>query len=116
MSASCQNEGFRELLKILEPRYSIISRRELTNNVISELFSDLKEKKKKSCEGQNWEYMAVTTNWAVENGEQKRFEMKNALLEVEEFTDSAHAYNIRKSVSILSGLKFIYNNLKYHMF
>ena len=127
-----ENEGFRELLKILEPRYSIISRKELTNNVIPELFSDLKEKIKKSLEssesrvnfttdmwkweGQNREYMMVTAHWAVENGEQKRFEMKNALLEVEEFTDSAHAYNIRKSVSILSRLKFIYNNLKYHMF
>jgi hypothetical protein len=39
-----ENEGFRELLKILEPQYSIISRRKLTNNVIPELFSDLKEK------------------------------------------------------------------------
>ena len=93
--------------------------RELTNNVIS----DLEEKIKKSlessesqvnfttdmwkCEGQNREYMTVTAHWAVENGEQKHFEMKNALLEVEEFTDSTHMYNIRKSVSI---------NLKYHMF
>ncbi|CAB3990053.1 ---NA--- [Paramuricea clavata] len=33
------------------------------------------------CEGQNREYMTVTAHCAVENGEQKCFEMKNALLE-----------------------------------
>ena len=130
-----ENDGFRELLKLLEPRYSMISRRELANTVVPEIFSALKEKIKKSLElsksgvnfttdmwkseGQNREYMAVTAHWAVENDEQKCFEIKNALLDVEEFTDSAHVYNIRKSVS---NLKFIYllfnnnNNVKCHMF
>ncbi len=130
-----ENDGFRELLKLLEPRYSMISRRELANTIVPEIFSALKEKVKKSLElsksgvnfttdmwkseGQNREYMAVTAHWAVQNDEQKCFEIKNALLDVEEFTDSAHAYNIRKSVS---NLKFIYllfnnnNNVKCHMF
>ncbi|CAB3980179.1 zinc finger BED domain-containing 4 [Paramuricea clavata] len=49
------------------------------------------------CEGLNREYMTVTTHWAVENDKQKSFEIKNALLEVEEFSDSAHTYNIRKA-------------------
>ena len=78
-----ENEGFRELLKILEPQYSIISRRKLTNNVIPELFSDLKEKNLKIVRvvGKSGElynrHVEVrrpeSAHWAVENGEQKHF-------------------------------------------
>ena len=123
-----ENEGFRELLKILEPRYPIISRKELTQTVVPEIFSDIKQKVKLSlegsksrvnfttdmwkCEGQNREYMTVTAHWAVENDEQKSFEIKNALLEVEEFSDSAHAYNIRKAASA-SKYRLYIDNLKY---
>ncbi len=57
------------------------------------------------CEGQNREYMTVTAHWAVEDEELKCFHVKNAFLVVEEFLDSAHAYNIRKSV----GVKNIYS-------
>ncbi|CAB4002875.1 Hypothetical predicted protein [Paramuricea clavata] len=53
------------------------------------------------CKGQNREYITVTAHWAVENGEQKRFEMKNALLELQKFTHSAHTYNIRKSLRLV---------------
>ena len=109
-----ENEGFIQLLRVLEPRYSMISRKELTKTVVPEIYSELKAKVKQSlslsesrvnfttdmwkCEGQNREYMTVTAHWAVEDPERKSFEIKNALLEVEEFSDSAHAYNIRKSV------------------
>ena len=110
-----ENKGFRELLRILEPRYSMVSRKDLTKAVIPEIYSELKEKVKQSlhlsescvnfttdmwkCEGQNREYMTVMAHWAVEDPEKKSFAIKNALLEVEEFSDSMHAYNIRKSVS-----------------
>ena len=109
-----ENEGFIHLLRVLEPRYSMISRKELTKTVVPEIYSELKAKVKQSlslsesrvnfttdmwkCEGQNREYMTVTAHWAVEDPEKKSFEIKNALLEVEEFSNSAHAYNIRKSV------------------
>ncbi len=36
-----ENEGFRELLQLLEPRYPMISRRELANTVVPEIFSAL---------------------------------------------------------------------------
>ena len=110
-----ENEGFRELLRILEPRYSMVSRKDLMKTVVPEICSELKEKVKQSldlsesrvnfitdmwkCEGQNREYMMATAHWAVEDPEKKSFVIKNALLEVEEFSDSMHAYNIRKSVS-----------------
>ena len=109
-----ENEGFIQLLGVLEPRYSMISRKELTKTVVPEIYSELKAKVKQSlslsesrvnfttgmwkCKGQNREYMRVTAHWAVEDPEKKSFEIKNALLEVEELSDSAHAYNIRKSV------------------
>ena len=44
-------------------------------------------------------------HWVVEDDQLKCFMVKNALLVVEEFLDSAHAYNIRKSV----GIKNIYS-------
>ena len=103
-----ENEGFIQLLRVLEPRYSIISRKELTKTVVPEIYSELKAKVKQSlslsecrvkftmdmwkCEGQNREYMTVTAHWAIEDPEKKSFERKNALLEVED------TYNIRKSV------------------
>ena len=109
-----ENEGFRELMRVLEPRYSIVSRRELTNVVVPEIYDDLEGKIKKSIqssksginfttdmwkwEGQNREYMTVTAHWVVENSDLTAFEVKNALLVVEEFLNSAHSYNIRKSV------------------
>jgi hypothetical protein len=65
------------------------------------------------CEGQNREYMTVTAHWAVENDEQKSFEIKNALLEEEEFPDSAHTYNIRKAVNA-SKYRLYIDNMKYH--
>jgi hypothetical protein len=124
-----ENEGFRQLLKILEPQYPIISRKELTQTVVPEIFSDIKQKVKLSlqgsksrvnfttdmwkCEGQNREYMTVTAHWAVENDKQKSFEITNALLEVEESSDSACAYNIRKAVSASKHRLYI-DNLKYH--
>jgi hypothetical protein len=32
-----ENEGFRELMRVLEPRYAIVSRKELTNVVSQKL-------------------------------------------------------------------------------
>jgi hypothetical protein len=46
-----ENEGFRELLKILEPRYPIISRKELTETVVPENFSRYKAKSKTFARG-----------------------------------------------------------------
>ena len=108
-----ENEGFRELMRVLEPRYSIVSRRELTNVVVPEIYDDLEGKIKKSiqssksginfttdmwkCEGQNREYMTVTAHWVVENSDLTAFEVKNALLVVEEFLNSAHSYNTRNT-------------------
>ena len=43
----------------------------------------------------------VTAHWVVENSDLTAFEVKNALLVVEEFLNSAHSYNIRKSVGKL---------------
>ena len=93
----------------------MVSRKDLTKTVVPEIYSELKEKVKQSldllescvnfttdmwkCEGENREYMMVTAHWAVEDPEKKSVAIKNALLEVEEFSDSAHAYNIRKLVS-----------------
>ena len=110
-----ENEGFRELMRVLEPRYSVVSRKELTNVVVPEIYTDLEAKIKKSiqssksginfttdmwkCGGQNREYMTVTAHWVVENLDSTAYEVKNALLVVEEFLTSAHSYNIRKSVS-----------------
>ena len=109
-----ENEGFCELLRVLELRYSIVSRKELTNVVVPEIYSDLEGKIKKliqssksginfttdmwNCEGQNREYMTATAHWVVENSDLKVFEVKNALLVVKESLNSAHSYNIRKSV------------------
>ena len=45
-----ENEGFGNLMRVLEPRYSIVSRKELTNVVIPEIYSDLEGKIKKSIE------------------------------------------------------------------
>ena len=120
-----ENEGFRELMRVLEPRYSIVSRKELTNVVVPEIYSDLEGKVKKSiqssksginfttdmwkCEGQNREYMTVTAHWVVENSDSTGFEIKNALLVVEEFLNSAHSYNIRKSVGEIRFHNFIIN-------
>ena len=66
-----ENEGFIQLLRVLEPRYSMISRKELTKTVVPEIYSELKAKVKHSlslsesrvnfttdmwkCEGQNRE-------------------------------------------------------------
>jgi hypothetical protein len=116
-----ENDGFKDLMKVVEPRYHMVSRKELTNTVIPEIVSDLEGKIKGSmqssqsginfttdmwkCEGQNREYMTVTAHWVVEDDQLKCFMVKNALLVVEEFLDSAHAYNIRKSV----GIKNIYS-------
>lgn len=107
-----ENDGFKKLMRVMEPRYQMVTRRELTNKVIPEIVSDLEGKIKSSmqssqsvlnfttdmwkCETQNREYMTVTAHWAIEDD--KCFRVKNALLTVEEFLDSAHAYNIRKSV------------------
>jgi hypothetical protein len=57
--------------------------------------------------------MTVTAHWAVENDEQKSFEIKNALLEEGEFPDSAHTYNIRKAVNA-SKYRLYIDNMKYH--
>ena len=59
------------------------------------------------CEGQNREYMTVTAHWVVENSDSTGFEVKNALLVVQEFLNSAHSYNIRKSVSEIRFHNFI---------
>ena len=118
-----ENEGFRELMRVLEPRYSIVSRKELTNVVVPEIYSDLEGKIKESiqssksginfttdmwkCEGQNREYLTVTAHLVVENSDSTGFEVKNALLVVEEFLNSAHSYNIRKSVGEIRFHNFI---------
>ena len=95
-----ENDRFKELMKVVEPRYHMVSQRELTNTVIPEIVSDTEGKIKGSmqssqigvnfttdmwkCEGQNREYMTVTAHWVVED-ELKCFLVKNALLVVEEF-------------------------------
>jgi hypothetical protein len=109
-----ENEGFWELLKIWEPWYPIISRKELTQTVVPEIFSDIKQKLKLSLEGSKvgwtlpWtsEYMTVVNRSL---GCRKRW----ALLEVEELSDSADTYNIRKAVSASKYGLYI-DNLKYH--
>ena len=65
-----ENEGFRELLKIWEPWYPNISRKELTQTVLPEIFPDIKQKVKLSLEGSKvgWtlprtsEYMTVVSH------------------------------------------------------
>ena len=99
--------------------------KELTNLVVSEIYSDLEGKLKKSiqssksginfttdmwkCEGQNREYMTVTAHWVVQNLEPTGFEIKNVLLVVEDFLNSAHSYIIRKSVGEIHFHNFIIN-------
>ncbi len=129
-----ENDGFRELLQLLQPRYSMISKRELANTVVPEIFSALKEKIKKSLElsksgvnfttdmwksdGQNREYMAVTAHWAVENDE-KMLRNKKCSFGCRGIYRQRARVQHQKSVS---NLKFIYllfnnnNNVKCHMF
>ena len=75
-----EKEGLRELLQILEPRYSMVSRKDLTKTVVHEIYSELKEKDLSEshvnfttdmwkCEGQNREYTRVMAHWAVEDPE-----------------------------------------------
>ncbi len=45
-----ENDGFKELMKVVEPRYHMVSRRELTNTVIPGIVSDLEEKIKGSMQ------------------------------------------------------------------
>ena len=59
------------------------------------------------CKGQNHECMTVMAHWVVENSDSTGFEVKNALLVVEEFLNSAHSYSIRKSVSEIRFHNFI---------
>ena len=82
----------------------MVLRKDLMKTVVPEIYSELKEKVKQSldlsesrvnfttdmckCEGQNWEYIMVTAHWAVEDPEKKSFAIKNALLELEEFSNS----------------------------
>ena len=43
-----ENEGFIQLLRVLEPRYSITSRKVLTKTVVPEIYSELQAKVKQS--------------------------------------------------------------------
>ena len=45
-----ENDGFKDLMKVVEPRYHMVSRKELTNTVIPEIVSDLEGKIKGSMQ------------------------------------------------------------------
>ena len=42
-----ENDRFKELMKVVEPRYHMVSRREVTNTVIPEIVSDTEGKTSK---------------------------------------------------------------------
>jgi hypothetical protein len=61
-----ENEGFRKLLRLLEPRYSIVSRKEMTSVVVPEICSDLEEKIKKSIQSSKRGINFTTDMWKCE--------------------------------------------------
>ncbi|XP_041480476.1 zinc finger BED domain-containing protein 4-like [Lytechinus variegatus] len=109
------SDGFRELIKVMDGRYSIPSRWFFSEKVIPEIYSEVKDAIKidlsKALPGisfttdmwrshQNIEYMVVTFHWTTLKDEM--FQRRQALVSLEEFAEKATSKHIRDRLTAIA--------------
>uniref|UniRef100_A0A1X7TG49 HAT C-terminal dimerisation domain-containing protein n=1 Tax=Amphimedon queenslandica TaxID=400682 RepID=A0A1X7TG49_AMPQE len=115
-----ENEGFKDLILLLDPRYTMVSRKHIQNNLLPQLFSTTQDKIKSLLSSANtcnvtldiWSsrkmqsFLGITCHYLTD-----AFEMKSLLLScsrlvghhtgehiVSEFEDVALTYNISEKI------------------
>lgn len=105
------DEGFRDLLKVAEPRYVIPSRKTMTNNIIPDMYNHRRQQIKAELSSDKMVGLALTTDgWTSCTNQSyvsftghiidENMELREYCLRVEQFDARHTAVNLAKSIKM----------------